>query len=198
MKRVRPFKTTLITACVAMALATAGCSPSDDPAEPVPSDGATTSDDAPESSEPADEDAAPAASGDEYTAEDIGTGTLTVNGVLEEGFVGGCEVSRDLGREDVGDISSNTAELEFVVGVDNFEAAGAAARNFNVAFDDLFNTTTEAVGLRVNGTITSYAWGSELTPYGDSQEIGVVVFTGTTDDGDSVVAELVCEIQNTF
>ncbi len=119
-------------------LAVSGCSSSDD--ETADSDPTTTaaSDEGASSSGSESEPDESTSGG--YTADDEGSGSLTVDGVENEGFLGECEIARANGAEDVGDQSA----------------------------------------------------------LGDDTEIGLVAFSGTTDDGTSVVAEVVCVTQNAF
>ncbi len=202
MRLSRPTKTLALVASLTMlAGAAAGCGSSDDSADsaPVESDegGAETTDGDGEAPDTAAEQ-----SGVEYSSDDLGTGAVTYDGTRDAGYQGSCEISRENGKQDVGDIAA--PGLKAIVAIDNSAVEGATRQgNFTILLDTTaFSTTTEEDARNgtppINGSITDIAYGSGLTPYGKTQAIALVTFTGETEDGVPVVAEVVCEIQNKF
>lgn len=132
---------------------------------------------------------------DGYTAADIGQGTVSLDGVVHDAFLGSCELSRMNGREDVGDLA-NLEGIKFVVAIDNVKSGGSPEVNF-VGYPSLQFTVANGPD-RLRGMLSTVAYESELTPKGTSQAVAMVAFTGATDEGVKVVARVVCEIQNKF
>ncbi len=206
MRRSRATRTLAFLASVAMlAGAATACESGGEVADVTPvgsDDGAEgTMDDVAATSE-ASEDAPVEISEAEYTKDDIGTGWVTYDGVRDGGYRGDCDIDRQNGSEDVGDLA--TPGLTVLVGVSN-ESAEAPSRlgNYKIIIDPTaFNTTDEdgaANGEQpTRGSISSIAYGSEFSPKSQSSVIALVIFTGETEDGVPVVAELVCGIQNKF
>lgn len=127
-----------------------------------------------------------------FTAEDIGSGVVWVDGVEYPDFVGECAVHRGLNPETyeanpVGDISE--PDLSVLVAIDNVDSNPALEANFVITVEPNFRMA----GFDVAGIIDSIAYVDPPTPFG-SIELARVAFTGTTDTGTPVVAEVVCEI----
>ncbi len=126
-----------------------------------------------------------------YTAEDSGSGLVRLDGVEYPNFVGDCFVHRGLGDDllpvEVGDLA--TPGLTVVVGVDNVASEPDQEANFVMLNGESFRMA----GLGGNGTIDSIEYVGPRASFG-SVELALVAFSGTTDDGLPVVAELVCEI----
>ncbi len=178
MHRYRRSTAAAVLTTLAMALSACGSSESD-------ADDAAVSDTSSTSSESDDQ-------GSSEAALVAGTGTLTVDGVEYPGFAGDCSISRGLDPETyepipVGDLS--TPGLNVVVGVDNVASAPDVEANFIVTSGMTFRME----GLGGPGTIDSIAYVDPATS-SDSVDIARVAFSGTTDEGTSVVADIVCEI----
>ncbi len=199
-RRKRPFALVLIVS-LAIVLSACGSSGSDtdDSGMPEvtptsePSSDQDAADDAGDASvSPATEAAAPAQDDDGLTAEDNGSGLVRVDGIEYPDFLGECVVHRGLDPETylpvpVGDLSE--PELSVVVGIDNVASAPAVEANFIM----LIETNFRMAGLDIAGTIDSIAYIDPPATFG-SVDLALVSFTGTTDDGIPVVAEVVCEI----
>lgn len=147
-------------------------------------DGAETSTDASEAAAGEPEDAGD--DGDGGAAIAVGTGTLTIDGVENPGFEGECEVSRANGAEPVGDVS--TGELDTVVVLDNVASNPAQEMNFSIFFGTTFSIL-ETDPPPTNATLDSVAYVGE-----SSGDTAVIKFSGTTDDGRPVVAEVGCSL----
>jgi hypothetical protein len=133
---------------------------------------------------------------DGLTAADEGKGTVTIDGVQHDDFRGSCELSRNYGKEDMGDLATMEG-LKMMVAIDNVASTPAVEMNF-VAYTNLdFTMVVQGQG-RQRGTISQLAYESDLAPTGTSQAIAKVAFTGQTEAGVPVVARVVCEIQNQF
>ena len=120
---------------------------------------------------------------------DVGSGVVTVDGVEYADFAGSCSISRGLDPVtyepiEVGDLSE--PGLNVVLGIDNVASSPEVEANFIIVSLPNFRMA----GIGGAGTIDSVAYVGSGTP-GDVAE---VAFTGTTDTGESVVAEVVCEI----
>ena len=182
----------------AAALLVAACSGSDGDtddgaAEPVPAEADADGGDATgaDTAELADDsDAGDGGAGGGLGPDDVGTGVLRIDGVDFADMRGDCEISRSFGSEDVGDVSAPGKSV--IVGVDNVEAAGDDAVNFI-----MINETSFRVRNTDQGTIDTIDEIGVRTSNG-SIDYATVVFAGTLEDGQSVVAELVCELQNQF
>jgi hypothetical protein len=174
-------------------IAMSGCSSSD--GETSDSDANTTEAASSDSgSSLGSETEADESSGGEYSADDGGSGSLTVDGIENAGFLGECEISRENGAEDVGDVS--TEGIEVILAIDNVESSPTEEMNFIVTGTP---ETFRAVGVGDGaGTVDSIAYVGDQSALGDDTEIGLVAFSGTTDDGTSVVAEVVCVTQNAY
>jgi hypothetical protein len=116
----------------------------------------------------------------------IGSGTVTIDGVANSGFAGECEIARANGAEPVGDVSSG--ELDLVVAVDNAASGPTQEMNF-VATGSSGVFSVYAPPDRSSGTIDSIAYVDE-----PSDSAAVVEFSGTTEDGRAVVAQLGCSL----
>ncbi len=160
---------------------------------PSASDAGAAPDDAAEATTPAATEVAPPADGgDGYTTEDSGTGLVRVDGVEYPGFAGDCFVHRGLDPESyapvpVGDLA--TPGLTVVVGIDNVASAPAVDANFIMTSETAFSM----VGIGGPGTIDSISYVGPQTPFG-AVDLALVAFSGTTDDGAQIVAEVVCEV----
>ena len=121
-----------------------------------------------------------------------GSGVVSVDGVEYPGFAGSCSVHRGLDPETykpvpVGDLAE--PGLLVVVGIDNVASSPAVEANFIM----VGATDFRMAGLDGSGSIDSIAYvGPE--PSGISTELATVAFSGTTDEGAAVVAEVVCEV----
>ena len=188
---IRTSLTKVTVVLIAGVIAMAGCSSSDDETsadDPTTTEAAST--DIESSSDPeADPDES---NGDGYAASDEGSGSVTVDGVENGGFLGECEISRGNGKEDVGDLS--TEGIEIILAIDNVESNPTEEMNFVVTGS---TNTFRAVGVG-NGSLESIEYVGAPSGLGDTTEIGLVAFSGTTDDGVDVSAEVVCVIQNAF
>ena len=89
------------------------------------------------------------------------------------------------GAEPVGDVS--TGELDTVVVMDNVASNPAQGMNFSI-FSGLFSIR-ETAAAPTSGTVDAIAYVGE--PSGSA---AVIVFSGTTEDGRPVVAEVGCSL----
>lgn len=172
-------------------IALSGCSSSDDGAsssDPTTTDAVSGDGDSSASSVP-DSDAP---SGDGYSADDEGSGSVTVDGVKNDGFLGECEISREYGKEDVGELS--TEGIEIILAIDNVESNPPEEMNYVVTGT---TATFRAAGIG-DGMLESIAYVGDKNALGDTTEIGLVAFSGNTDEGTAVTAEVVCVIQNSY
>lgn len=135
-----------------------------------------------------------------YTSDDVGNATLHVDGVEFPDFTGGCEISRQNGKEDVGDLSEG--DIVTIIGIDNVQAHEDIAMNY-VALDDetfMFRDLVGASGLEepsAKGQITSLTELGPRTADG-SRDIVEVRFAGVLEGGTTLDADVVCELQNAF
>lgn len=164
------------------------CSSSDDDADEATADGASTT--------VVDAGTTDAVTVDEVSADDgesasveVGTGVLRIDGTEYDGFVGDCDISRDFGGEDVGDLSE--PGLEVIVAIDNVESQPAEELNFVMINEESFKV------FNAPGTIESISESGTRTTSGSS-DVVTVVFAGPLDDGRAVEAEVVCSLQNAF
>ena len=111
-------------------------------------------------------------------------------GVENGGFVGDCEIARNSGGDDVGDLSSSDG-LSVIVAVDNVESQPTEELNFVMLNDENFRV------VNVPGTVESITESGSRTSSG-SRDYVTIVFAGTLEDGRAVEAELLCELQNKF
>ncbi len=122
-----------------------------------------------------------------------GTGVVRVDGVEYPDFVGDCSISRGLDPETyepvpVGDLSE--PGLIVVVGIDNVASAPAVEANFIMTSGQ---GAFRMSGIGGPGEIDTIAYIDPPATVG-SYELARVAFSGTTDDGVPVVAEVICEI----
>lgn len=184
-------------ALVALAGLTA-CSPA---AETEPAAGEPTS------ASEFDEDVPDADGGDDgtggagaHTSDDVGTATVFVDGVEFPDFTGDCEISRQNGKEDVGDL--NEGDIVLVVGIDNVAAHEDSAMNYIAINEESFTFrdhagVTGVAGPSAKGTIETL---TELGPRAadGSRDIVQVRLGGVLEDGTTLDADVVCELQNAF
>lgn len=123
------------------------------------------------------------------TSDDVGSGSVRIDGVEFGGFEGDCQINRNSGREVVGDLS--TSGLTVVVGVDNIDSQPAEELNFVMINEESFEV------LNAPGGIESISESGSRTSSG-SVDFATVVFAGTLDDGRAVEGEFVCALQNAF
>jgi hypothetical protein len=108
-------------------------------------------------------------------------------------FTGNCEISGRNGKEDVGDIVA-------IIGIDNVKAHEDSAMNY-VALNEesfTFRDPMGAVGVggpSAKGKITSLTELGTRTADG-SRDIVEVRFAGVLEDGTTIDADIVCELQN--
>lgn len=141
------------------------------------------------------EEASPAPEGEDsgdFAAEDNGTGKVTVGGIEYPNFAGDCFIHRGLDPEtylpvEVGDLSME--DLTVIVGVDNVASEPETEANFIIATATAFRMG----GLGITGTVDSIDYVGPRAMVG-SLDLALVEFSGTSEDGVPVVAELVCEI----
>ena len=176
----------LVALLVFAAVPLAACSSGDD-------DSSSTDD--PSTTEVSSDDPAPdsnesAAGG--YSAEEAGTGTLTVDGTRIDGFTGECEISRDNGREDVGELSLDG--IEIVLAIDNVDSSPAEEMNYIV----VGSTYTFRSAGNGDGNLSGIGYAGVRNSLSETRDIGLVNFTGTTAEGLEVSAEVVCITQNMF
>jgi hypothetical protein len=189
MQQRPPVKVALLA--LAFALTIAACGSSDDseasdPAESSTDSGETASSDTGDATTGESEPDDAGDEGEAGAAVAVGSGTLTIDGVENPGFEGECEISRANGAEPVGDVS--TGELDTNVGMDNVASNPAQEMNFSITFGTLFSIR-ETDAAPTNGTVDSIAYVGE--PSGDA---AVIAFTGTTEDGRAIVAEVGCSL----
>ena len=175
-------------ALLATAAPLGACSSSDDDSDVATADGASTTVDAGTVDEAVTVDDASADDGESTSAE-VGTGVLRIDGTEYDGFVGDCEISREAGAEDVGDLSNSG--LEVIVAIDNVESQPAEELNFVMIDETSFRV------LNAPGTIESISETGARTTSGSS-DVVTAVFAGPLDDGRAVEAEVVCSLQNAF
>ena len=192
----RSWARTMSVAVLALACAAklAACSPGAGPGDP----GSAPS--APVDGSSGDEQTTDEPDGVGYTPEDVGNGTLTVNGVTFPDFVGDCEINRNNGREDVGDL--NEGDINTIIGIDNVEAHLESSMSYVAISEESFTfrdpQSAAGVGLgRHKGVINTMTELSPRTASG-SRDIVEVRFAGVLEDGTTVDADVVCELQNTF
>lgn len=179
---------------VAIVAALAACSPSgdDEPAssgtQPAAAEGENTGE---------ENTGTPDTGG--YTSDDVGNGTLRVNGVEFPDFTGDCEISRENGKQDVGDL--NVGDIVAIIGIDNVTAHEDMAMNYTALNEERFtfrdSVGAAGVGDSAKGDITTLTELGPRTADG-SRDIVEVRFAGVLDDGTTVDADVVCELQNTF
>jgi hypothetical protein len=135
-----------------------------------------------------------------YTSDDVGSATLHVDGVEFPDFVGDCEISRQNGKEDVGDL--NDGDIVTIIAIDNVAAHEESSMNY-VALNEESFTFRDPLGAAgvggpsAKGEITAI---TELGPRSadGSRDIVQVRFAGVLEDGTTVDADIVCELQNAF
>ena len=187
----QPIRPCVLVVLASVALVVSACGSSDSEADNADAPAATSS-----TSEPS-----PAATDDESAPDtevaapsgEVGTGVVTVDGVEYSDFVGSCSVSRGLDPDSylpvpVGDLSE--PGLNVVVGIDNVASGPPVEANFVMVGSESFRMR----GVGGDGTIDSIEYVGDPPPASESTEVAEVAFSGTTDDGVPVVAEVVCEI----
>ena len=188
MQQRPPVKAALLALAFALTIAACGSSDDSEASDPAESstDAETTSGDTGDATtgEPEPEDAGD--EGDAGAAVAVGSGTLTIDGVENPGFEGECEISRANGAEPVGDVSAG--ELDTLVVMDNVASGPAQEMNFSITSGTILSIR-ETDAAPTNGTVDSVAYVSE--PSGNA---AVVAFSGTTEDGRAVVAEVGCSL----
>ncbi|WP_152649261.1 hypothetical protein [Demequina flava] len=193
-------------AAVAVALVAAcstseGTDPTSAEAEPSGASGSATVAESPSPVQDLDdadnEDTAESVS---YVSEDVGTASLHVDGVEFSDFLGDCEISRNNGAEDVGDL--NEGDIVTVIAIDNVAAHEDIAMNY-VAINKEEFTFRDLMGAAgvddptADGVITTLTELGPRTADG-SRDIVEVRFAGILEDGTTVDADIVCELQNAF
>ncbi len=187
------FATTLrrpAAALLAAGVLIAACGGSDDDAEPAADEPAEAPADG-GSSEAANDDA-DSGGGDAGATDTVGNGVLRIDGVESTGFSGDCEISRDFGGEDVGDVS--VEGLSVIVGIDNVDESNPDDEN------DLNFVMINERGFRIRnqpGDIVSITEVGSRSSSG-SQDFVTIRFAGALDDGRAVEADVYCELQNQF
>lgn len=195
--RFRAQRTLIVATVFTLTTALAGCSSS---ADQTPTSVASTDDAA--ASAPSADDADPAQEPESgtYGPDDVGTATLYVNGVEFPDFEGDCEISRQNGKEDVGDL--NDGDIVTIIGIDNVKAHEDSAINY-VALNEERFTLRDPLGAAGVGGPSAKGEITTLTELGPrtaegSRDIVEVRFAGLLDDGTTVDADVVCELQNAF
>jgi hypothetical protein len=171
-----------------MLLSACGSSDSAEAQASAPGEASAASEPAP----PSPDAQAPAGDDGGLSDSDNGTGTVTLDGVVYPDFVGECLISRGLDPETyepvpVGDLSD--PGLILVVAVDNVASNPEVEANFVTTTEKTFRMT----GIGGPGEMDSIAYVGPRTTVG-SLDLAQVAFSGTTEDGVPVVAEVVCEI----
>ncbi len=138
----------------------------------------------------------PSTAAQSYSAGDQGNGTLWVDGVQFANFRGSCDIARQNGAEDLGELS-NPAGLKMLAGIDNVDAASGDDMSFKVTSDSIMKFRRGLTPER-RGTITRVALESEPARKSESTMLALVSFTGATLSGTSVEAHIVCELQNKY
>ncbi len=187
MRHRRPVTAALLALAFALTIAACGSSDDSEASDPAESsiDAETTSGDTGETTTGESEPDDAGDEGDAGAAVAVGSGTVTIDGVENTGFEGECEISRANGAEPVGDVSAG--ELDLVVAVDNVASGPAQEMNFVLTGSSgIFSVSTPD---RSSGTIDGIAYVGE-----PSESAAVVEFSGTTDDGRAVVAQLGCSL----
>ena len=125
---------------------------------------------------------------------------MFVDGVEFPDFTGDCEISRQNGKEDVGDL--NEGDIVLVVGIDNVAAHEDSAMNYIAINEESFTFrdhagVTGVAGPSAKGTIETL---TELGPRAadGSRDIVQVRLGGVLEDGTTLDADVVCELQNAF
>ncbi|WP_430869168.1 hypothetical protein [Demequina aurantiaca] len=190
----------------------AACSPSTDEApasadaqEILTQDAVAAGTDATEESDAATEGSVEESSPDApdagaYTSDDVGNGTLHVDGVEFPDFTGDCEISRQNGKEDVGDL--NEGDIVTIIAIDNVKAHEDSSMNY-VALNEESFRFSDPMGAAGVGGPTARGEITSLTELGPrtadgSRDIVEVRFAGALEDGTTVDADVVCELQNAF
>ncbi|WP_152649872.1 hypothetical protein [Demequina oxidasica] len=213
-------KTRAAAVGLALVVALAGCSPSSENepatsnAQPSATAGSDLTDAIAEDSNTLDagpvDESSEADGADEATEEapgaggpipdDVGNATLYVDGVEFNDFTGDCEISREHGKKDVGDL--NEGDISAIIAIDNVKAHEDMAMNY-VAINEerfRFGDPLEAAGVggpRNKGEILTM---TEKGPRGadGSRDIVEVRFAGVLEDGTEINADVICELQNAF
>ena len=183
---------------LAVAATLAACSPAaeDEPAnhdtEPAEIAEDTTDDGAEE---------APDAGG--YTSDDLGNATIRVNGTEFPDFTGDCEITRNSGAEDVGDL--NEGDITMIIGIDNVVAQEEQGTedfmNYRAISEESFRFADLAgasgVDTPATGEITTL---TELSPRSadGSRDIVQIRVAGVVEDSSPLEVDIVCELQNQF
>ncbi|GAA3622904.1 hypothetical protein GCM10022200_01360 [Microbacterium awajiense] len=183
---------------LALVAGLAACSSSAD-TEPAGGEPTSVTDAGTEGAEASDDGAVTTGAG-AYTSDDVGNATLFVDGVEFPDFTGDCEISRQNGKEDVGDL--NEGDIVLVVGIDNIAAHEDSAMNY-VALNEETFTFRDLAGAAGVGGSSADGIIDTLTELGPrsadgSRDIVLVRLAGFLDDGTAVDADVVCELQNAF
>ncbi|MBH0099346.1 hypothetical protein I6E68_09360 [Salinibacterium sp. NSLL150] len=180
---------------VAVTATLAACSPAaDEPADSATTEETTTADETTGDEGTPDEPAA-----DGYTSDDVGNATLRIDGVEFPDFTGECDISRQAGKEVVGDLSE--PGLFMIIALDNVKAHEEMSMNLVSIADGgfRFGDLVEAagVGSPAKGELTPQ---SELGPRtaDGSRDIVELRFAGAFEDSTPIEADIVCELQNAF
>ena len=186
----------LVAALLAVSLA--GCSSAADPADADPADTAASTEaggstDA--SVEPTEDEATDEATdsgGAGYTAEDVGTGTVEVDGVTYDGIAGDCEVYNNYGADLVG--SMDDEGIDISIGVDNV-SSGLSSTDVEMSFVAISRDSFRLRGIDIDGS-GAIESATLVEPRTDLENVqyAELILTGTTDDGRGVVASLVCDL----
>lgn len=135
-----------------------------------------------------------------HSSDDVGNASLTVNGVEFLDFVGDCEITRETGKKDVGDL--NEGDITTIIAIDNVAAHEESSMSYVAISEESF-TFRDPVGAagvggpRAKGEITTMTELGPRTADG-SRDIVEVRFAGVLEDGTTVDADIVCELQNAF
>ncbi len=142
-------------------------------------------------------DEAPDAGGP--SPDDVGNATLYVNGAEFTDFTGDCEISREHGKKDVGNL--NEGDISAIIAIDNVKAHEDIAMNYVAINEESFRfrdlVGAAGVDTPAKGEIVTM---TEQGPRGTdgSRDIVEVRFAGVLEDGSEVNADVICELQNAF
>lgn len=172
----------------------AACSPAADPADSTTTEETTTADET-----TGDEGTPEESAAGDLSTDDVGNATLRIDGVEFPDFTGDCDISRQSGKEDVGDLTM--PGLFMIIALDNVKAHEEMSMNLISVADTgfRFGDLVEAagVGSPAKGELAPQ---SELGPRtaDGSRDIVEVRFAGAFEDGTPIEADIVCELQNAF
>ncbi|MEV8254248.1 hypothetical protein AB0O95_09815 [Rhodoglobus sp. NPDC076762] len=177
---------------LAVSATLAACSPAaDEPADSATTEESTTDETTGDEETPAE----PAAGG--LSSDDVGNATLRINGVEFPDFTGDCDISRQAGSEDVGDLTM--PGLFMILALDNVKAHEEMSMNLVSVADGGFRfgdlTGAAGVGSPAKGQLTPQSELGARTVDG-SRDIVEVRWAGEFEDGTPIEADVVCELQN--